>query len=734
MRALTLAALVLFALLATPAAARVSAQDAGWGEIYNRPSNSISHINMLDASYGLAIAGPGILRTTDGGRTWMEPAAKPLIPTGVTGIADVSHAWSVGFSGAIWRTDDGGLTWRKQASSTDAHLGDIAVVSATEAWVTGQGAGFSDIGPFAHEVSVLLHTTDAGETWRQVSMTAFGTFQAIEYHDGRLWITATQCREGDPYQDVPDYPRPRPACHDRISLLRSDDGGASWDVLGTEPALAPPRVQFLTRDIGFATASFCGGVSVCTTSYYATVDGGTTWVQRGPSPSRVVTDPHFIDANNAWASTLECGSAGCALNLYRSTDGARTWQLVTSAASTGYVELAQGFDLISPAAVIASGGPTGISLYDAASGTWTEATTDARPPLGGVMFLDGDTGYASGFGDGVAVTRDGGVSWQGVVTPSRFTELAVGGDGALWAAPGCNADPCPESVYRSVDGGRTWQEKHVGAVIGGLQAADARRAWVSVIGGLRRTDDGGDTWRVIDEATFGPAATFFDRDHGWTKQCGSAECDQAIRVTDDGGDTWKTLPLPENAQIVQFSTASIATADLYVSDPNDGSRDHFLISVDGGRTWLDRGPQPFYLRNPRFVDASRGWAIATDFYDYNDYASGFIPPSRIVATDDGGVTWRDEFALPAGGGGGFLAADERIWLMSSASDNHWSYGRTIIYRRDIDPAVPRITPPNTGGASHTTPGVTLGGLLAIAAGAIVLALLARRYRHPRFDT
>jgi photosystem II stability/assembly factor-like uncharacterized protein len=713
---------MVFALIVVAAAfpGRAEAQGGGWRQVYDRAPANITTIEMFDGEFGLAIAAPGILRTVDGGRTWTEPAGRPLVAMGAIGIADAQHAWTVGTSGSIWRTDDGGLTWGTQASGTAAHLGDIAVVSASEAWVTGSGEGFSDVGPFAHQASVLLHTTDAGTTWQSVAMTDYGTFRAIEYRNGRLWLTASQCREGDPFNSYPGDPDQRPPCRDEYVLLRSDDGGASWHRLGETSALIT-RPQFLTRDDGFGIGSICDNASLCRTSYFASDDGGESWLERGPSPAGAEnSSPHFVDSGHAWAALADYATGGYSTTFYRSDDGGRSWQAVTSTPRSDAGVYAYAFD-DTPTGLVAAGGASGIASWDAATGVWTDATADARPTLSGITFRDEDYGIA--LSDGApAMSADGGATWLRRPGPVSFAALSAGVDGALWASPTCTADPCPRSVYRSIDGGASWEPKAApGDSTGLIAAGDAMRAWISLTGGLWRTDDGGETWQIVDAAPFGSSAAFFDRDHGWTSQCGASQCEHAIRVTEDGGDTWETRPLPPDAEGVAFTTAAIGTARGYSPGATDSSQDRLLVTTDGGRTWADRGPQPFYFSNPHFVDARRGWMLATDFYDYMSGAPQ--PSSRIVATEDGGVSWRDEFAPPSNGYGVFASSAGRIWFLSGAFTNPWGPGRTTIYSRDIGAAA-AITAPDTGAGQPSGAGEAWMALALLTGGFFLLVGLA----------
>lgn len=102
---------------------------AGWQNIYDRPADDATAIEMLDDEYGLAVIGQSIHRTTDGGRSWDEVYAQGEIRGGIT-IADREHA-SVVAAPDLLRTSDGGDTWQRSTFAFEPGLGNIAAVSAT---------------------------------------------------------------------------------------------------------------------------------------------------------------------------------------------------------------------------------------------------------------------------------------------------------------------------------------------------------------------------------------------------------------------------------------------------------------------------------------------------------------------------------------------------------------------------------------------------------------------------
>lgn len=135
-------------------------------------------------------------------------------------------------------------------------------------------------------------------------------------------------------------------------------------------------------------------------------------------------------------------------------------------------------------------------------------------------------------------SSDLGAHWQEAAQPPAFAPVAEPATAAsvdivFWLAPGHADQPdvwyagtVPPGLFRSADGGKTWQEvagfntgylpgirEHVGAVPGGpplhsicIDPRDAEHMYVAVSsGGVFETGDAGDTWRPLNR---GVAADF----------------------------------------------------------------------------------------------------------------------------------------------------------------------------------------------------------------------------------
>jgi photosystem II stability/assembly factor-like uncharacterized protein len=93
-------------------------------------------IFFIDAQYGWAGAGPGIVRTTDGGAHWTVVGPRASMSVRRIQFIDRMTGWVLGY-GDAYRTLDGGTTWQHFNPFVDTGLADIDLVDANQAWVSG---------------------------------------------------------------------------------------------------------------------------------------------------------------------------------------------------------------------------------------------------------------------------------------------------------------------------------------------------------------------------------------------------------------------------------------------------------------------------------------------------------------------------------------------------------------------------------------------------------------------
>jgi photosystem II stability/assembly factor-like uncharacterized protein len=111
-------------------------------------------IRFIDTMRGWAVGSEQVLRTTNGGTTWMaQSVPRSAMWTNVF-FANATHGWIVGESGSILHTVNGGSTWVAQRAATSAtHFQGIVAGDELHALAVG-------IGP------AVFTTADGGRQWR----------------------------------------------------------------------------------------------------------------------------------------------------------------------------------------------------------------------------------------------------------------------------------------------------------------------------------------------------------------------------------------------------------------------------------------------------------------------------------------------------------------------------------------------------------------------------------------
>ncbi len=311
--------------------------------------------------------------------------------------------------------------------------------------------------------------------------------------------------------------------------------------------------------------------------------------------------------------------------------------------------------------------------------------------------------YFGGTGGGVWKTTDGGINWEPMTDKSVFGTGSVGAIGLSDSDPntiyvGMGESPIRgnvshgDGVYKSTDAGKTW--KRVGledtrqisrvrvnpknpdivyvAAQGHVWAPNEQR-------GVFRSKDGGKTWQKVlyrsDKA--GACDLILDPTNAnilyaafwevyrkpWTLESGGAG--SGIFKSTDGGDTWTEITrnpgLPKGTIGIVGITASPATPDRLwaIVEAEDGG---VFRSENGGKTWTKVNEERrlrqrawYYSRiyaDPKSADTV--YVLNTGFYKSNDAGKTFtsmpVPhgdnhdlwiapddPNRMINSNDGGA-------------------------------------------------------------------------------------------------
>lgn len=192
-------------------------------------------------------------------------------------VSNGSALLVVGDKGVVLSSTDNGASWTRAQLENSPFLMD-AVVCPDKRFVAldyQHNVWFSDV---------------TGTQWQAKKVETFEAPQAISCDSqGRLWIVGGFS-----------------------SILRSDDGGDSWEESSMDEDLHFTTVQFVDADHGLLMGEF--GVVA------RTVDGGQSWEMLEPIPDEFYPQ-------DAWFQTMDRGwVVGLNGTVLYTEDGASTWQ------------------------------------------------------------------------------------------------------------------------------------------------------------------------------------------------------------------------------------------------------------------------------------------------------------------------------------------------------------------------------------------------------------------------
>ena len=513
-------------------------------------------------------------KTEDGGDTW-QPIRYPFDPdaggwpmaNGPDGSIYINQANN------LWRSMDRGDTWtlldfRLPRGMRPGDFGSVAV------------DGTRPQNLYVAVLNGVLRSTDAGQTWAlknegmiltSVSLLAAhpsntgtvyaasaggeGTYRSTDYGESWSWLNAGGLPH--PWADelVIDSAVPDTLYEivDVADIYRSTDGGDVWNQIWPEfrfssvysLAVAPshPRVMYGNKN-GFGI--------------FKSGNGGEDWRflhQSGIDYTYSIAvhphDPHIVFSGYN-PKPFEDRAM-----VRRTTDGGDTWDTVLEVpSSTGVTSVA--IDPSHPDTVYAGSTGQGGTIWASRDGgdTWSVLHDSFNFTNVHVMTtdpVDPDAAYAGVWGGGTFKTSDGGRSWSRLPNDPTISASAILIDPTdtriIYLA-----DRTSPRIYRTVDGGATWEVHfdagpgHYRVMTAALAPGDPATLYASVFarggpmaGDVFRIEDGEAT-RVAGALPRLPVALTVDPDAMTTVY--AALHGYGVYRTLDGGESWFELSGP----------------------------------------------------------------------------------------------------------------------------------------------------------------------------------------------
>ncbi|HYW70484.1 MAG TPA: hypothetical protein VE961_05590, partial [Pyrinomonadaceae bacterium] len=500
---------------------------------------------------GEETAGNGMYRSNDAGKTWKHIGLEdtryitaivvdPKDPNTV--VVSVRDWFVTGPARGIFKTTDGGNSWKKVYFKDDkTSVVDLAVTPDDPR--TMYAATYNLVIDFANRraigaESLILKSTDAGETWQQLAGTGLP-----DTPRGTIGLGVAPKTNGRRIYAVMNN-----------GFFRSDDGGGAWQRSTNDPRITGSTffgkmyVDPVNPDL----------VYVMQTSMYRSLDGGKTFESYKGAPSGEDQHVLWIDPQNP--KRIFLGSdQGAIISL----DGGHTWSdwFTQPTGQFYHVVTDSQFPYRLYAAQQDSGSVAVSSRSDFGHITWRE------------WFSTGafESGYISP--DPQDPNLIFSVGWYGSVfrMDRRTGQIAtVFGPGAryryTWETPLVRSPQDPKTMYlgtqfvmRTSDNGETWQE--ISPDLTARTPADKSSGVIQ---------------------TIAPSAA--QAGQIWVGSSGGV-----VQLTRDSGATWSNVTpagLPERADVtlIEASATDANVAYLIASVPAD-SHPYIFRTRDAGKNW-----------------------------------------------------------------------------------------------------------------------------------------------------
>jgi photosystem II stability/assembly factor-like uncharacterized protein len=417
------------------------------------PGDELAQV-AAGSEYAWTGVSPGKIVVIDGRTNRLIGSAFNAGPFPYAIAASDSSAWVTSSEGDVARVDlvpCRASACRRSPSPPPTPAG-VATVSLEETNMISSAVGWAT-GSIPGHINAVLHTTDGGVRWTDVSPQPRASWYPVTpfFLDGsHAWLGTARRHAATIFR-----------AH-VVTIYRTGDGGRTWHTSSFRTKFAYGSLFFVDPSHGWFLAGEGGGaMGYNPVQVYRTEDGGAHWTlvsTSSPVPSSQAPGQigdgcdkmgiAFASTSTGWVGTA-CVSGYV---LYESRDGGATWSeqalpdlscpqgCIVSAPT--FVSVADGFLDVEPGPLYAT--------HDGGS-TWTKVGLPAG--VGTPDFVDASDGFAFGRAR-LWVTRDGGSTWTEIVPDHSLSNASVE---FVSSRVGFALVSGARYLLRTDDGGRTWQ-------------------------------------------------------------------------------------------------------------------------------------------------------------------------------------------------------------------------------------------------------------------------------------
>jgi len=296
-------------------------KETAWATIFHREED-----NTLE----------GLVRTTDGGKTWIFIAETHWRDVSDYEFYDLKNGLISGCGAAagsgicmLYETKDGGLTWNPVEFVTD-HRGDLGDWPGRYDFcnICGDAIYFDqnllvvvggNLAQNPQEQIPVWLTSDRGQSWRNCQLPLPNSIYSPGWFNPHTPVFFGDL-EGIAPVKLANLARDQFA----MAFYRTQDGGASWKLLSLVEDLDHIESWSIMNFVSSRDLYFACGSELC-----ASHDGGVSWKRISSNlvfsfaeGQPKVWQFYFVDALNGWALV---GDSWYEVLLWRTTDGGKTW-------------------------------------------------------------------------------------------------------------------------------------------------------------------------------------------------------------------------------------------------------------------------------------------------------------------------------------------------------------------------------------------------------------------------
>lgn len=361
---------------------------------FNFPSSNtdIVKITFSDSLIGYALNNRNILKTENGGYTWIlqKETLNGLLQE--IQFHDTQIGYTCGYGGTLYKTNNGGGEWVRCGAGSVENLQDVEFLNEQKGWAAGYNG-------------TILNTKNGGDIWEKQNVPSecdSTNFRALDFiTEQKGWLA------GDYY------------------ILYTQNGGADWQIqLNID--LNNGRfmdIYFLNENIGFAVGQSGGwlGEGVI----YKTIDGGINWQRIDEGNLPILDEIYFVDSSYGWI----CGRG----ILLSTKDGGESWESENFRENLRYIQFTDRYH--GWISAIDEG-----AVYRTSDGgiNWENIPYDNRfvEFFSSFYFFNNNNGIATGFlYPNVLTTTNGGLNWsyQERLSAFRINKMFCVNDSTSWA-------------------------------------------------------------------------------------------------------------------------------------------------------------------------------------------------------------------------------------------------------------------------------------------------------------